>query len=126
MVGYSGREIRAVAPNSPSEMVKAKVAATNSARPTSGRSIKRTPDDGAAPNTAAAWRRRGLMLLQRRGQAAHHKRECHQGVRQRDQHWRGAQVERRGSSATINPSPSVTAEVPSGSIKQRLEQPALE
>src|SRR3990170_3806891 len=62
MVGYSGREIRAVAPNSPIEMVNANVAATSTALPTSGRSTWRSTWCGAAPNTSAASRKRGRML----------------------------------------------------------------
>ena len=63
-VGNSGRERSAVAPNSPSEMVNAKAAATIAARPISGRSISRHTRDGLLPSTAAACRSCGRMLVQ--------------------------------------------------------------
>ena len=54
MVGYSGRDIKAVAPNSPIEIVKANMVATNN-----GKSMARKTRLGDAPRTAADWRRRG-------------------------------------------------------------------
>src|SRR3989304_4204849 len=61
-VGNSGRATRAVAPNSPREIMKAKVAATRTPRPTSGRSILRMTWRGGAPSAAAACLSRGRML----------------------------------------------------------------
>src|SRR5919109_4902457 len=58
MVGYSGREISKVAPNSPREIVKANVAAARVARRKIGRSIFFQTFQGEAPSEEAAWRNR--------------------------------------------------------------------
>src|SRR5512136_967050 len=54
MVGYSGLTTRDEAPNSPREMVKAKMAAERLARPTIGQSTVIQTRGGEAPSTAAA------------------------------------------------------------------------
>ena len=56
------RVIKELAPNSPMEIVKAKDAATISARPINGRSISFQICPGEAPRTAAAFRRAGCIL----------------------------------------------------------------
>ena len=55
MVGNSGRTTRLVAPNSPSDTVKANTAAESVARATIGQSTVNQTCRGAAPNEAAAW-----------------------------------------------------------------------
>ena len=62
IVGNSGLDIRAVAPNSPSDIVNAKLAATSNALPIKGRSILRRTSLGEAPRTAAACLNRGFIL----------------------------------------------------------------
>ena len=54
IVGYSGREIKRVAPNSPREMVNAKVEAASAARRRMGRSMFFQTSQGEAPSEAAA------------------------------------------------------------------------
>src|SRR4030042_4256837 len=115
-VGYSGRAIKEVAPNSPKDMVNAKIAATSVARPIIGISIYRRTVPGDAPNTAAAWRIRGRMLRSAgvkfrttNGKATN---VCASGTRIHDERKSNGGL----SSATINPSPRVTALVPNGNI----------
>src|SRR5688572_7180859 len=112
MVGYSGREISKVAPNSPSEIVKAKIAAATVARRRIGRSIFFQTSQGEAPREEAAWRNRCGM-------------EAMAGCSVRITNGKATSVCAKGTShgevsqapyERINPSPSVTAEEPSGSI----------
>ncbi len=56
-----GRTMKLVAPNSPMLTVKAKTAATSSARPTIGKSTSRQTWSGDAPSRAAASRRDGRI-----------------------------------------------------------------
>ena len=117
MVGRSGRAIRLVAPNSPIEMVKANTAPTNTDRATMGRSTSRHTCQGDAPRSAAASRRWGWMersagrtLRTTKGSATSvWARTINRGEVRR--------LSGGSSSATMYPSPSVTAEVPNGSIK---------
>ena len=117
IVGNSGRAIRAVAPNSPREIVKAKVAATISARPINDRSIYRNTWIGEAPITVAAClilgrmlRKAGVRLRTTKGKAT---RVWAIGIKSGE-----ARKSKGGlSSAMINPNPSVTADVPNGSIR---------
>src|SRR5512136_1236850 len=84
-VGYSGRTTRDVAPNSPRDMVKAKMAAERVARATIGQSTKYQTCLGDAPRMAAACRSRsgmearaGCKLRMTKGRAI---RVCASGTR---------------------------------------------
>src|SRR5205085_12139223 len=113
----SGRATNNVAPNSPSETATQKPAATTNARATIGRSTSRQTRPGGAPSTVAASRRRGSMLrragttiLTTNGIATI---ACASGMI-------SAVVERSSggaSNARRNPKPTVTADVPNGSIR---------
>ena len=94
-VGYSGRAISDVAPNSPSEMVKAKTAATNSERPDQRQidGAKRQPRRSAQGSGCLVQLR--ADTAQGRCQAAHHEGESHQGVCQRHQRPGITQIKRR-------------------------------
>ncbi len=122
-VGASARAITIVAPNSPTEMAKAKPAATSRARRTSGRSTSRQARHGEAPNVAAASRRRGsidrstgVMVRTTKGSAttAWATGTSH-GLARRS----------TGSSrASRKPKPTVTADVPSGRSSKASRAPA--
>src|SRR5210317_92591 len=118
MVGVWGRATKTVAPNSPRLMVKAKTAATTSARPKIGKSTVRHTFQGPAPSTAADSRSFGGML--RRA-----------GSKLRTTKGKATRVWARGTSigdvrrlsgglskARIKPNPRVTAEVDSGSMNK--------
>src|SRR3990172_5122761 len=115
-VGYSGRARKLVAPNSPSEMVKANTPLTSAARAMMGKSTSHHTRQGEAPSTAAACRRltgiersAGSKARTTKGSATS---ECASGINS------GSEPESKGGrlNTTMNPNPSVTAEVPSGSI----------
>ncbi len=116
IVGNSGRATSAVAPNSPMEMAKANAAATNIARPTMGKSTSRQTRQGDAPITAAAPRNDGRMprstgskLRTTNGNATS---VCASGKSAGDARKSSGGL----SSAMMYPKPSVTADVPSGSM----------
>ena len=109
-----------VAPNSPSEMAKAKPAATSRARRTSGRSTSRQTRAGEAPRTAAASRRRWSIEREHRRHRAHDERQRDHGLGERHEPRAGPQVD-GASSAMRNPKPTVTAEVPSGSSSSDVD-----
>ncbi len=61
MVTVSGRAMKSVAPNSPSDTAKAKPAPTSAPRARMGASTSRQARRGEAPSTAAASRKRSSM-----------------------------------------------------------------
>ena len=130
MVGESGRATNSVAPNSPSDTATAKPNPTVNARSAIGRSTSRHTRLGDAPSTAAASRRRG-SIERNAGTTA----RITNGIATTD--WAmGTRIvlarRSRGqrSSATRKPKPTVTADVPSGSINSvsiaRVARPGRE
>jgi hypothetical protein len=80
-----GREIRSVAPNSPSEMVKANVAAASVARRRMGKSMFFQTSNGDAPSDDAAWRNRCGMEAMAGCKCTDDKRQRNKRVRKWDQ-----------------------------------------
>ena len=124
-VGLSGRARNTVAPNSPSEMANAKPAATASAR-----ADDREVDLAAHAPGRRAEQRGGLALA--RVDRAQRRRHDPHDERDRDERLRdgndpreppGSRAERR-SKAIRNPKPSITADAPSGSMSEPVEQRA--
>src|SRR4029434_5381689 len=112
IVGYSGREIKSVAPNSPSEIVKAKIAAVSVARRRIGRSMFFQTSNGDAPRDAAAWRNRCGMdamacwsVRMTNGNATS---ECANGTRSGDVS--------HAPNEMIKPNPNMTADEPNGTM----------
>src|SRR3972149_3685661 len=125
-VGNSGRATRAVAPNSPREIMKAKVAATRTPRPTSGRSILRMTWRGGAPSAAAACLSRGRMLRRAGDRAANEKRKGDQRGGQGDQDRRRSQVERRAAEGENEAEPEAHRRGAERKHEDGVDQPAGE
>src|SRR5690606_10602725 len=115
MLPAPGRAMKDVAANSPSEITKEKAAPTMAARLTMGRSMVRHTRNGDAPSTAAASRmsgsidrRVGTVVRTMNGTAT---RAWAMGMSHAL-----ARMSKGQSRATMKPKPTVTAEVPRGSI----------
>ena len=116
MVGADGRAMNAVAPNSPIEIANANAPPTRMARSTSGKSTVHHAVHGRAPSVAAAslsvcWTLPsvGVVVRTTNGMATS---AWAIGMRMSD-----ARRSMGQSSAMRNPNPIVTAEVPSGNIR---------
>ncbi len=112
IVGYSGRVSKSVAPNSPSETVKANVAALSVARERIGKSTVCQTRSGDAPSMDADSRKRfgmdamaGCNVRITKGSAMS---VCASGTKIGEASAR--------PNVMMNPSPSMTADAPSGSM----------
>ncbi len=116
-VGCSSRARNEVAPNSPRLTANAKPAATTSGRATTGTSTVRNARSGPAPSDAAAWRWRSSTPLST-------------GTRVRTTSGSATRAWAIGTSSgdevsrvSRKPKPSVTADTPSGSMKNASRVP---
>ena len=123
-VGLSGRARKEVAPNSPRDMVKEKMAPTRAARPMIGNSTSRQTFQDDAPSTEAALRSdagmeasTGCTLRTTKGKATS---VCAIGMSS------GKCSGSKGGilKVTRKPSPSVTAEAPRGRVIRVFNQRA--
>jgi len=116
MVGISGRLKKVVAPNSPNEIVNAKIPADKKALHKMGNSICNQTRHGDAPKTAADCliaggieTITGCKIRTTNGRATN---ECAIGIK------RGNDLTSNGGLLKVskNPSPKVTADVPNGNM----------
>src|SRR5687768_12427683 len=118
MVGASGRTMNSVAPNSPNETANEKPAPTRAPRATIGRSISRQVRRGDAPRTAAAsCRRRSIERMT--GTTA----RTTNGNAMTAWAIGMSNTEVRRSTGSVpndtsRPKPTMTADVPSGSVRR--------
>ena len=94
-VGLSGRAMKTVAPNSPSETAKAKPAATSSARRTIGRSTSRQTRQRRRAEHGRRLPQPVVHRPQHRQHGPHDEGHADQRLRERHQDPGGAQVQRR-------------------------------
>ena len=116
IVSLPTRVRKLVAPNSPREMAKAKPAPATSARRRKGRSISRHTRDGEAPSVDAASRRRGSMARSVGRTARTTKGTATTAWAMGMRTHEPLRSSGRWSMVMSRPKPTVTADVPSGSM----------